>query len=218
MNFGLAFSYQFQDPDWIKKILLNGLITLIPVVGPFYLTGWMLEIASRFAKSDDVLLPEIDFGKYISKGFMAMVIGLIYMLPTLIIILPAIVVPMIFINNGDDTVATIMVILMICCYGLGLLVSIAAGLLQMVAIVEFALKDFKAAFQFKTLFAIFKAAIGPYLLTILVAAFGVPIITSLGGIACGIGVLFTAPYSVTVMASMLGQAHRAGANAQVVEL
>jgi hypothetical protein len=218
MNFGLAFSYQFQDPDWIKKILLNGLLALIPIVGPFYLTGWMLEIAARFAKDDSVLLPEIDFGKYLSKGFMASIVSFLYGLPFLLVTSPAIIMMAVSANSYDDTLMTIATITMICCYGLGFLVMIATSLLSMVAVVEFTLKDFKAAFQVKHMFAIFKSAIGPYLLTILVIAIAVPIIASLGSIACGVGVLFTAPYSLTVTASLLGQAYRVGSAAQTLEI
>lgn len=218
MNFGLAFTYQFQDPDWIKKILLNGLLALIPIVGPFYLSGWMLEIAARFAKDDSVLLPEIDFGKYLKKGFMASVVSLIYSLPGFLVTIPAIIMMVVSASGGDETLMTVAMITMICCYGLGFLVMIATSLLSMVAVVEFTLKDFKSALQVKHMFAIFKSAIGPYLLTILVVGLAVPIIASLGSIACGIGVLFTMPYSLTVTAALLGQAYRQGAGAQSLEI
>ena len=35
MDFGLAFSYLFKDPDWFKKIVIVALIGLIPIVD-----GW----------------------------------------------------------------------------------------------------------------------------------------------------------------------------------
>ena len=33
MDIGLAFSYPFQDEEWITKLLLVGVILLVPVLG-----------------------------------------------------------------------------------------------------------------------------------------------------------------------------------------
>ena len=216
MNFGYAFSYQFQDPDWIKKILLNGLITLIPLVGPIYMTGWLMEIAGRFATQDTVMLPDIDFGRYLSKGFMGAITGLIYSLPGVIVMMPAIIISALV--SGERGMEWLVIVSMVCCLGLGILLSIALSLLSMVAIVEVQLKDFKAAFQIKHVFSIFKGAIGPYLLTVLVVGLVVPILSSLGGLLCGIGVLFTVPYSMTMYGSMLGQAHKTGSSKLLTEI
>jgi len=40
MDFGKAFSFVFEDEDWIKKIGVGGLISLIPVIGVFLVLGW----------------------------------------------------------------------------------------------------------------------------------------------------------------------------------
>ena len=47
MNYSHAFSYVFEDKDWLSKILIAGLISLIPIVGQLYLFGWMIEIVRR---------------------------------------------------------------------------------------------------------------------------------------------------------------------------
>ncbi len=36
MDFGLAFSYVFKDPDWFKKVAIPAVCSLIPVVGPLF--------------------------------------------------------------------------------------------------------------------------------------------------------------------------------------
>src|SRR2546423_14801399 len=38
-----TLGWPFRDPRWINKILIMGLITLIPVVGQMTLFGWMLQ-------------------------------------------------------------------------------------------------------------------------------------------------------------------------------
>jgi hypothetical protein len=39
MDFGLSFSYVFEDKDWFKKIAIPALCALIPVIGEFVVLG-----------------------------------------------------------------------------------------------------------------------------------------------------------------------------------
>ncbi|MCD4753965.1 MAG: DUF4013 domain-containing protein [Anaerolineaceae bacterium] len=210
MNIGLAFTYQFEDEEWIKKLLLTGLIALIPIVGQIYIFGWMMEIAERFATSSTEELPDIDFGKYLGKGFSGYITTLVYSLPGLIIMIPGMIVPALAGYLGEDTAAMLIGITMVCCFGLGALVSIAASLVSFPAIVEVQMKDLKSGFQVKRMFAILKGAIGAYLLSIVILALAVPIISSLGAIACGIGVIITLPYSISLYGALLGMAYSEG--------
>jgi uncharacterized membrane protein len=40
MDFGRAFSFVFEDPDWLKKVAIAGLVMLIPVIGQLVVLGW----------------------------------------------------------------------------------------------------------------------------------------------------------------------------------
>ena len=44
MDFGKALTYQFKDPEGLKKILLVSLLSLIPVFGWMIAFGWSLKI------------------------------------------------------------------------------------------------------------------------------------------------------------------------------
>lgn len=209
MNIGLAFTYQFEDEEWIKKLLLTGLIALIPIVGQIYIFGWMMEIAERFATGSTEELPDIDFGKFLGKGFSGYIATLVYAIPGFIVMLPGIIASMFTFSAGEDA-ATIIMLAMFCCFGLGALVSVATSLLSFPAIVEVQMKDLKSGFQIKRMFAIFKGAIGAYLISIVILALAVPIISSLGAIACGIGVIVTLPYSISLQGALLGMAYREG--------
>jgi uncharacterized membrane protein len=70
MDFGLAFSYPFQDQDWLKKLGIAGLLMIIPVFGWLVVAGWAIEITRRVIRHDmPLLLPDWnDFGKYIVDG------------------------------------------------------------------------------------------------------------------------------------------------------
>ena len=215
MDFSTAFTYQFKDEVWWKKLLFTGLIALIPIVGAFYLIGWTMEIAGRFAKAhsgDEVELPDIDFGQFIVKGLMGAVVSIIYSIPVILFVVPIALAGFLTVDSGGDP-NWIMIVTSICCGGLALLVGIFTGFLSFVAIVELQLNDFKAALNVKRNFMIFKNALVPYLLVLLVQLFAMPILASLGGIACGLGVLFTVPYSASILSSFLGQAHQQGTQA-----
>ena len=47
MDFGKAFTYVFEDEEWIKKILIGALLSLIPFVGWWFVGGWGLEITKN---------------------------------------------------------------------------------------------------------------------------------------------------------------------------
>src|SRR4030065_1188818 len=86
MDFGKAFSYQFEDQDWIKKILIAAVIPLIPIIGSLVVAGWGVEITKRVIHHEPFPLADWnDFGGYLGKGFKMAVIALVYALPLIIV-------------------------------------------------------------------------------------------------------------------------------------
>ena len=77
MDFAKAFKFVFDDPDWLKKIGVMALITLIPVVGTFVLMGYALETAQRVIRQDAEALPNLDFGAQLGLGFKGFLIALV---------------------------------------------------------------------------------------------------------------------------------------------
>ena len=209
MQFGQIFSFQFKDPDWIKKLLLTGLITLIPVVGGMFLIGWTLGITKKVINNDMGLLPELDFGANIGKGFQALIIQLVYMLPVIILSLPLALVGPIGAAVGMDssTMETAMLVVSICCGGLMLIFSIAAAFVMPAALGNFVVKGgIGSGLKFAEAIALVKAAPVAYLLVV-VGVMLSGVISSLGSIACGLGVLFTMPYAMSMMGHLYGQAY-----------
>ncbi len=43
MDFAKPFTFVFEDQNWLSKIALVAVISLIPVVGVLVLLGWGLE-------------------------------------------------------------------------------------------------------------------------------------------------------------------------------
>ena len=206
MEFGLAFSFPFKDPDWIKKILIIGLVSLIPIVGPFVMMGWTLKITKNVIDHNPNALPELEFGADLKHGFMMLVIGFVYSLPLTIFggIFAAITA---FIDPNSSSGGGILIALIACFTLFALVYGILLALLLPAAYGNFAAKDsLGAAFKIGELFGLVKAAPVAYLMVILGSIIG-GFIASLGIIACIVGVIFTAVYGSAISFHLYGQAY-----------
>lgn len=212
MDFARPFSYVFEDPDWVRKLLLNALIGLIPIVGQLYLLGWMLDIARRVANGEDpVWLPEINFGAFLGEGFKALILGFIYSIPVFILVAPIAILPVLgeAVGMDYDTIGTISMITSVCCSGIILLYSIVLGLAMPAAQLNMVMQgSLGAGLRFGEVLGLVRAAPMAYLM-VLVGSIAAGLLASLvGGIACGIGIIFTMAYYQAVMGHFSGQAYR----------
>ena len=216
MDFGYAFGYAFKDPDWFKKLAIMGLVTLIPVLGQFVLIGWMMALMRRVInRQEPALLPDLDFSAQLSDGFKAFVVGIVYQAPALVIyilyaIVAAIGTAIAGTAEGDaiNVILTIITVLGGCTVVLVILYSLFASLLIPAAYSKVATEGtIKAGLQFKEVIATVKASIGSYLLALLGTILATAIIAPLGSIACGLGVLLTVPFAMTVNAALYGMAY-----------
>jgi len=209
MEFGKAFTFAFEDQDWIKKLLIAALILLIPIIGIFVVMGWMLEIIRRVIVHDPNPLPDwSDFGGYLMRGFQAWLVGLVYALPIILInlCLQGGVVAMQQ-SSGDDTIAAAASVLSICISCLLLIYALALGVVLPAALGNFAATgQLGAAFRFGDVFGLVRAAPAAYIL-VLVGSFLASLIASLGLILCIIGVLFTSALAYVIIAHLYGQAY-----------
>lgn len=44
VDIGRAITYVFQDPQWLKKVLIGGLLSLIPIIGWLIIGGYWLRV------------------------------------------------------------------------------------------------------------------------------------------------------------------------------
>ncbi len=214
MNFGQAFSYVFEDPDWAKKVLIPALIALIPLVGQIFLLGWSLDIARRVIQQNSRPLPDLDFGRQFVDGLKGLVIGLVYAIPVIIFTIPITIASTTIYSTGSPSpdqvptaATTIVTLVSVCCGGLIFLYSILMAFVLPAAYGNFAATDqLGAAFRFNEVFGLVRAAPGAYLIVFLgliVSGF----IGGLGVIACGIGVVATLAYSMAINGHLYGQAY-----------
>lgn len=209
MNFGQAFTYVFEDPDWTKKLLIPALVALIPLIGQIVVVGWMLELARNVIQRSPRPLPNLDFGRQLGEGFKGFVISLVYAIPIIILVIPIIIVSTMLAGQDMDTntATTLITVVSLCFAGLIFLYSIVMAFALPAALGNYAAKgNLGAAFRFQEVFGLLRAAPGAYLLTLLgvmVAGF----VAGLGTIACVIGMFATLVYSQAIMGHLYGQAY-----------
>ncbi|PWH20913.1 MAG: hypothetical protein DDG58_00470, partial [Ardenticatenia bacterium] len=84
MDIGIAFSYMFQDRDWLKKILIGGVISLIPIVN-FAALGYVVQLVRNVRDGQDLPLPEWDqFGEYFVSGLYLFLVYVVYAIPIIL--------------------------------------------------------------------------------------------------------------------------------------
>jgi hypothetical protein len=62
---GDAFGFAFRDPKWVEKILIQGLILIIPIVGLIATAGWMLMTLDNIRAGRQEIAPA---GFHLSRG------------------------------------------------------------------------------------------------------------------------------------------------------
>ncbi len=214
MEFGYAFNYPFKDPDLFKKLIIVGLVTLIPVIGMFVVMGWMIALTRRIIRREEpALLPDLDFSVQLGDGFKAFVVYLVYLAPLFVIYaLFAIggIVGSQFIESLDmDTQGTIILISTLCLTGFIFLYTLFVSFIIPAAFAKVATEgSIKAGLQIGEVLATVKASIGSYLL-VLVGVILANMIGSLGTVAFFFGWFITYPYSVAVAGVFYGMAYNA---------
>ena len=205
MEIGSAFTYMFEDEDWIKKILIGGVVAMIPVVN-FAALGYLVQVIRNVRDRRALPLPEWDqFGEYFKAGLLLFLIYLVYSLPALLLAGIAFIPIMIAGSSGSDEMGAVG-FLSVCGYFLVGLYSFLVGILFPAILVRFAeIGTFGSGFQFGDILAIIKANIGSYIIILLLMWVVQGIIAPLGVILCVVGVIFTTFWSYLVSGNLAGQ-------------
>lgn len=86
LDFGRSFTYSFEDSEWLKKLMIGGIVNIIPIVN-LAAYGYAVETLSRIAKSGFGVLPEWDdFGKKFLDGLLLGIAFFVWALPGIIVV------------------------------------------------------------------------------------------------------------------------------------
>jgi hypothetical protein len=208
VNIGKAFTFAFEDKDWLKKLGIAGLVMLIPLIGQITVGGWALEVTRRVIQRESETLPDWSaFGDYLVKGLKMFVIGLVYALPIILLSVCANVPLMFLQEGGDETMLSIISVASICVSCISAIYGIALAFAVPAALANFVVTDeLGAAFRFREVFGLVRAAPAAYLLA-LIGSIVAGVVASLGLILCFIGVIFTIAWSYVIQSHLWGQAY-----------
>jgi hypothetical protein len=200
MDIGSSFTYMFQDKNWIKKILIGGVVGIIPIVN-FAAIGYLIQIIRNVRGGQSLPLPEWDdFGKYFMDGLWVFLIFLVWAIPLILVACLQGVSGALAAENQD--LATV---LLACFNCLTVLWSLVLGIAAPAILARYAeVGQFMAGFQFSELFSFISANVGSYVVVLLLM-WDVALIASLGVILCVVGIIFTQFWSYLVTGNLIGQ-------------
>lgn len=103
MDVRQALTFVFKDEEWIKKVLLGILISLVPIFGQFALVGYMLAIIRNVKSGDPRPLPDwSEVVQYFVEGLKLWVVNMVYSLPALVLSCPLMFIGFLPLLAGDD--------------------------------------------------------------------------------------------------------------------
>lgn len=205
MNIGRAFTFFLDDPEWIKKVLLGALISLIPLVGGFILLGWGLAITRNVYQGIDNPLPDWnDLAGYLVRGLIAWVGAFLWALPVVFLSICAVFA--IIAASGSETAVALIVL---GSFGLSFLAFAYLALVLPVPIARYAIKDdFSAMFDFSAIVDEIRRGIRPLLIVLLIWIVAVWVVVPIGLLACFVGIYVTSVLSYLMIGHAVGQAYR----------
>jgi hypothetical protein len=222
MDIGSAFTFVFDDEDWIKKLAIGGGIMLVGIILTPILIGlalllpiggYVIETIKNVRDGQATPLPEwADIGGLFSKGLMVFVIGLVYNIPSILLSCASAGITLAG-PNLDSDVAEALAFVSICISCLQFIVGLVAYALIPAALIRYAQFDsLGSAFQFGEIFSFISANIGDYIIAVLLS-WVAGLVAIFGLILCVVGVFFTLFWSYLVTANLIGQLARKAAPA-----
>jgi hypothetical protein len=209
MDIGKAFSFVFEDEEWVSKVLIGGLIFLIPLIGQFAVIGYSLKVAQNVIQGNPRPLPTwSEFGDHLMRGLYAFVIQLVYALPAVIlagVFACTIISASAAASQRSEQAGAGIGLLGTCLIPLIVILGLVSALLSYPAIGRYlATNSLSEAFKFSEVIASVRANLAPWLMLLVVVILA-GFVGSLGSIACGVGLLFTYFYAQCVIGYALGQ-------------
>ncbi|HJQ40588.1 MAG TPA: DUF4013 domain-containing protein [Thermoanaerobaculia bacterium] len=210
-DFGKPFTYVFDDPRWLQKILVGGLFILASVflIGWFFVLGYLARVARNIIAGHEYPLPEWeDLGGMFNEGARLIGVLLCYAIPMFLIAM-VFMVPAILSDTTDNEAVQAISGSFAGCLSCLIVPLVFVILFFMPASLIFAVVEqrFGAAFEIGRLWAFIRANIGNYLLAIVVAIVA-RILGGFGIFLLCVGVIFTLFWSFLVMTHGFAQAYR----------
>ena len=206
MDIGKSLGFVFEDKKWIEKVLIGGLISLVPIIGALWVLGYTVKLVRNVRNGDPEPLPEWeDFGELLSDGFKLFVIYFVWALPLIIAYIPLLVTSIMAQDAGGD--ASTLWGLVTVCFGCFLfLYGLFFAAVLPALMVKFADNgEISDGFDFQGIFSFVKSHLGEIALVV-VMGLAINLLAQLVGfLLCLVGLIFTSFWARLVIAHMIAQ-------------
>ena len=213
-DFAKPFTFVFNDPNWLAKILIGGLfyLAVIVLIGPIFILGYNARLMRNVIAGNPQPLPEwSDLGEYFSEGLRLLGVVLLYSIPVIVLVcmfvIPAVIAGAVSHNNNDALnqlsggfagCASCLI------FPLSILIALWMPAALTMAVVD---RRFSAAFEFGRIWTYIRTNLANFLLAFVVyyvarfaAGFGVILLC--------IGVFFTAFWGMVVATYAYAEVYR----------
>jgi hypothetical protein len=217
MDIGKAFGFVFEDPEWVIKVLVGGLVSLggillSPILIGFFflfvLGGYSLELLRNVRNGLEHPLPRWEnWGDKAVKGLKLFVIFLIWAIP--IIAMSIVPVAISIIAGKNEDLAPLAFVASIC-FGCGsFLWGIWLAVLSPAIYARFAeTEQISAGFELNRLLTFTRENLGDIIVAVLISLVASIVALIAGFVLCVIGLLFTTFWSSLVQFHLFGQIAR----------
>lgn len=220
MDIGKSLTYYFDDPRWVNKILIGAGILilstllsfiLVGVIGYLIIMGYALDTLRNVRKGEQYPMPEWKdrWGEWLVQGVRLAVAVIVWALPAIIVGM-ATIIPAALTGAGDDFMAAIGGLGIMCLSCLVFLWSIVVVLaLPAISIRIAETEKLGAGLAFGDILSFTRQHIGDVIIVSIVYVIASVVLSLLGSfvglLLCGVGIFITAP--IATLITYLIQAH-----------
>jgi len=225
MDFGKAYTFMFDDPNWLRKLGIGTLVgllgivlmpVLIGVIPLLMLVGYTLDALRDVVDGKEFPMPEWnEWGGFLIRGVKLMIALLVWSLPLFIIMIPLFIGTALTGNHNNSGTA-FGVLLITCSSCLMFLWGLFFWLISPAIYIRLAVTGrLGAAFEVGKLWALTRDNLGNVILALIlvfVAGLIAAVVGSLGMLLLCVGFLITVPFATLwqylVQAHLFGQIGR----------
>jgi hypothetical protein len=197
-----AFAWAARDHEWLTKILIIGLILLIPIAGAINGLGWMLATLDRLRAGEEALAPANL--SYVGRGLRLFVVNLVYGL-AVVLVAAAIYVPALLIaasqsqGSANPPLVSLAIVLSLLAFSVATLGTLALNFALPSIVLATDREGITGGLRVSAVLRRSRINVANTLIAglMLIAA---GFVGSLGVVLCGIGVLFTSAYALAMQA------------------
>jgi len=205
MDIGKSFGYVFEDKKWIEKVLIGGLVSLVPILGPLLIMGYGITVVRNVRNHKPDPLPAWDdWGEKIIDGLKLLVIYFVWSLP-LVVLYFLMLLPLALAGDSDagNAVGSIFVTCFSC---LAFLYGIVVWLAMPGITIKYAERgEISDGFKVGEILDFTKQHLGQIIIVALVSWVVYMIAGLVGLLLCFVGLIFTSFWGMLVQYHMIAQ-------------